>query len=165
MPFRPCRFSAGRPAEGARGSGKLRAARRRGCAGVQAIAGRPGRRLPAWLAVAVDGDRLARGRAQLHPMRDALEGVRDIPECRRSLVWNRLAVPHVLVGHGWPAAADISADRRAGDRAPGRGHIPSDAATDLVAENAAEDPADDRAAHVGAAIVDDLLLLHPAALL
>src|SRR6266536_890501 len=166
MRSRPCLFSVGRPAE--RANKRVRSTgahpKQSGPEGPLALLLR--RELPARLTVFVDGDRRARRRAELRTMLDAPEVIGDVPVVRPSSARDILAALNVPVVYPLPAATYVRPDRSAGDSATGRGDVPAASAADLVAENAADDPADDRARNVdAAAILDDLLPLYPATLL
>src|ERR1700694_1850479 len=158
MQSRPCRFSGGTLAEPA------------SCESKAASKGRPAlplhHELPARFTVFVDGDRRARRRAELRTMLDAPEVIRDVPVVRPSSARDGLATLNVAIVYGLPATIHVRPDRGTGDSAASCRDVPTASATDLVAENAADDPADDCARNVGAAaIFDDLLALDPATLL
>src|SRR5438034_6459294 len=122
--------------------------------------------LPSWFAVFVNGDRGARGRAQLHSMLDAPEVVTHVPVVGLTGARHVLTTLDVLVIGNGPAASRVCTDRGTGYGTPGRGDVSAASATDLMAENTADDPADDRTGHIGAAaIFDDLFSLYPATLL
>src|SRR6266567_3019462 len=107
--------------------------------------------LPARIAVFIDGDRRTRRRAQLHAVLHATEVVTHVPVIGLSGSRHVLATLHVLVVRHGPAATRVRTNRGAGNRSAGRGNVSAASATDLMAENTANDSADDRARNVGLA--------------
>src|SRR5438105_14404431 len=95
------------------------------------------------------------------------EVVGHVPVVGSRIAWRVRAALHVLAVHRRPAvvAIHVAADRRTGHRpADRRGRVAA-ARADLVAQDAADHTADDRARNIGIAVVlDDVLALDPAAL-
>src|SRR5688572_8113933 len=118
------------------------------------------------LALAVHRDGRAGGRLRLHAVLLALEAIHHVVVLGAAAARHRGALAHILRVH--PAAGlvarDVGSDGRARDGADAGGDVVAAPATDLVAEDAADQPADDRAADLVAA-VGHALPLDPAALL
>ena len=87
------------------------------------------------------------GGDHLHAVVDAAEVVGDVLVLRRRR-GDVLAAAHVAGPIADPEAVDVGAERAAGDGAADRRHRLAGAAADLVAEDPAEDAADDPAGNV-----------------
>src|SRR5258708_25611153 len=123
--------------------------------------------LRARLTARIDGHCRTRRRRRLDAMLHAAKDVGDIPMRGAGLAGHVLATLDVPRFHLLSAfATDVRADRAARERAADGCDVLAASAANLVTEDSAQDPADDRAADVGlAAILHDLLALDPAALL
>src|SRR5690242_3341327 len=115
--------------------------------------------LRARLAVLVDGNRPSRWRAELSAVLLTPEFVGHVPIVRTRILRDVLAMLHVLAV---AAATNVGTDRRPSDGADTGGDVATTATADLVPEDTADDPADDRARYVRTAF--DAFALHPAAL-
>src|SRR5690348_3246285 len=112
------------------------------------------------LAIAIDEDRRARRRAHLHVVLDTAIVVRHVPVIGRVVARNVGAPLDVAAV---PSAADTRTDCSTGHRTTRRRDVAAVAATDLMAEDAADHRAGNRARDVG--VTDEVASLHPAALL
>src|SRR5690606_4660833 len=98
-------------------------------------------------------------------MLNATENIGDIPVRGMRLVGRRCAALHILCGRLLAGAASAGTDQGAGDGADPGGHILSAAATDLVAEHATDQGANQCAWDIGrAALLHRLFTLNPATL-
>jgi hypothetical protein len=119
------------------------------------------------LTLPVDGNCGSGGSGHLNAMLLTPEVVVDVPVLGLSLAGYVSATLDVLrIRLLSVVAADIGAHRGSRDSATGSREILSASATNLMAQNAADDRAGNRTGNVGvASILDDLFALDPASLL
>src|ERR1043165_2712590 len=120
----------------------------------------------AGLALRVHLDRVPGVGNRLNAMLLAAEVVRHVVVRGLGMALHVIASLHVgRIRRATAVAADVGPDRAARNRSADRGAVVATAVSDLVAEDAAHDRADEGARDVHAVLLRGRLMLDPAALL